>query len=1024
MPKNIRLHELAKELGMTNKETLDLSVALGIGVKSHSSSIEDPQADRVRRKAERDGLTRAEQPPEPEKPKKAVAKKAGKVGAPEADDATSVAVAPAVEAKPVEAVRETPAPVAPKAEAPIAPAAVASQAASPAVASPVAATPVAPSAPVVAAVTPADAAPVPPKRIPPPPPDRSSLISPPAPTPRSPTVIRSRQEPGAAGPRPAMPGARPLSTPAASPTDGSATPSAPATPAPRPAGAVGAVRPVGPPPGAAPGASNPAKPPMSASGRPIPPPPRAPLSSTGRPIPPPPGGGGRGPAPITRSGPGVGRPGGPGAGRPGGPGAGRPGGPGGPGGFARPGGPGAGRPGGPGAGAFARPGGPGAGPGGPGARPAGPGGGPGGPGGPGGGPGNRGRGGLGGSQRRASKKKKKRRRSDDDLQPSEMRAYSNSAAPVPEGTIVIERGASAQDFAPKLNRTSADVVRFLLQNGEMVTATMSLSDDQMELFALEVGAEVLLVEPGQEHELELQAMFNDDDYDDEESQVWRPPVITVMGHVDHGKTLLLDRIRSANVVQGEAGGITQHIGAYQVEHDGRKITFIDTPGHQAFTKMRARGAEVTDIVILMVAADDGVMPTTLEALSHARAAEVPIVVAINKIDRENADPMRTRQQLSENGLVPEEWGGDTIMVEMSALQNLGIDDLLEQLLVVAEFEELTANPEGRAKGVVLEANLDVGRGPVATVLVEKGTLNVGDPIVAGAAWGSVRAMIDDKGNQVKSAGPSTPVQVLGLSMVPNAGDEFRGAPDLKTARTVGEAREQRQRLKSQRGMSSVTHGAVKLEDVFAQIQKGETATLNLIVKADVQGSLEAVTESLKRLERDDVKLSFVLRGVGGITENDIQLAATTNATILGFNVRPDRKGRDLAASEHVDIRTYEIIYKLLEDIEAAMVGMLSPEYEEVVTGEAEVRDIFKVPKIGSIAGCMVRTGVITRGTKVRFLREGTIIWKGAIQSLRRFKDDVREVREGFECGIGLTDFQDLKAGDLIETYEDRLIPRV
>ncbi len=1026
MPKNIRLHELAKELGMTNKETLDLSVALGIGVKSHSSSIEEPQADRVRRKAERDGLTRAEQPPEPEKPKKAVAKKTGAKSAQAASpsDVPEVAAVPATES--VEPVVMAVPVVAPPVVEP-APAA-----------SPVAATPAPPVVvvpePVVAVpvATPAPMAfvdaPVPVAQ-PAPAVEAAQPSATPSPTPApaaapSPSVIRSRHEAASPAQRPALPGVRPPSPPSA-PTGAtpvgtsSATPGA--TPRP-PAGAVGApARTAGPPPGAAPGASSPARPPMSASGRPIPPPPRAPLSPTGRPIPPPPGGGGRGPSPITRSGPGAGRPGGPGVGRPGGPGVGRPAG--GPGGFARPGGPGA-RPGGPGAG-FARPGGPGAGPGGPGAaRPGGPGGGPGGPGGGPGGPANRGRGGLGGSQRRASKKKKKRRRSDDDLQPSEMRAYSNSAAPVPEGTIVIERGASAQDFAPKLNRTSADVVRFLLQNGEMVTATMSLSDEQMELFALEVGAEVLLVEPGQEHELELQAMFNDDDYDDEESQEWRPPVITVMGHVDHGKTLLLDRIRSANVVAGEAGGITQHIGAYQVEHDGRKITFIDTPGHQAFTKMRARGAEVTDIVILMVAADDGVMPTTLEALSHARAAEVPIVVAINKIDRENADPVRVRQELSEHGLVPEEWGGDTIMVEMSALQNLGIDDLLEQLLVVAEFEELTANPVGRAKGVVLEANLDVGRGPVATILVEKGTLNVGDPIVAGAAWGSVRAMIDDKGNQVKSAGPSTPVQVLGLSMVPNAGDEFRGAPDLKTARTVGEAREQRQRLKSQRGMSSVTHGAVKLEDVFAQIQKGETATLNLIVKADVQGSLEAVTESLKRLERDDVKLSFVLRGVGGITENDIQLAATTNATILGFNVRPDRKGREMAQTEHVDIRTYEIIYKLLEDIEAAMVGMLSPEYEEVVTGEAEVRDIFKVPKIGSIAGCMVRSGVITRGTKVRFLREGTIIWKGAIQSLRRFKDDVREVREGFECGIGLSDFQDLKPGDLIETFEERLIPRV
>ncbi len=594
---------------------------------------------------------------------------------------------------------------------------------------------------------------------------------------------------------------------------------------------------------------------------------------------------------------------------------------------------------------------------------------------------------------------------------------------MPEGTIVVERGVSAQEFAPKLNRSAADVIRFLMSNGEMVTATMTLTDEQMELFALEIGADLLLVEAGQQEELELQAMFDDSDDDDETLQEPRAPVVTIMGHVDHGKTTLLDKIRNANVVAGEAGGITQHIGAYQVEIPSGKITFLDTPGHAAFTKMRARGAQVTDVVVLMVAADDGVMPQTIEAINHAKAAEVPIIVAINKIDKENADVQRTMSQLSEHELVPESWGGDTITVEMAAAQNLGVDDLLEQLLVVAELEELTANPTGRAKGVVLEANLDTGRGPVATILIDKGTLKVGDPIVAGAAWGRVRAMIDSSGKQVKEAGPSTPVQVLGLSSVPQAGDEFRVAPDEKTARTVGEAREQRQRLTAQRGDARVQRG-VKLEDIFSQIQAGEVATLNLVLKADVQGSLEAVTESLRRLERETVKLAFVHRAVGGVTENDITLASATNATIIGFNVRPDRKARDLAESEHVEIRTYEIIYKLLEDIERAMVGLLAPEYEEVVTGEAEVREVFKVPKIGSIAGCQVRTGVITRGSKVRFIREGVIIWKGAIQSLRRFKDDVREVREGFECGIGLSDFQDLKSGDLIETYEEREIARV
>jgi translation initiation factor IF-2 len=593
---------------------------------------------------------------------------------------------------------------------------------------------------------------------------------------------------------------------------------------------------------------------------------------------------------------------------------------------------------------------------------------------------------------------------------------------VPEGTIVVERGSSAQEFAPKLNRTAADVVRFLLQQGEMITATMALTDEQMELFALEVGAELLLVEPGQQEEMELQALFNDEDDDDEEAQRSRPPVITVMGHVDHGKTTLLDKIRSANVVAGEAGGITQHIGAYQVDRNGQEITFIDTPGHAAFTKMRARGAQVTDIVVLMVAADDGVMPQTVEAINHANAAEVPIVVAVNKIDKDNADPQRVLTQLAEQGLVPESWGGDTITVEMSAQQNLGVDDLLDQLLVVAELEELTANPTGRAKGVVLEANLDVGRGPVATILVDKGTLKPGDPIVAGAAWGRVRAMLDDKGNQIKEAGPSTPVQVLGLSSVPNAGDEFRAAPDEKTARTVAEAREQRARVKNQRADARVQKG-VKLEDIFTQIQKGETATLNLVLKADVQGSLEALTESLRKLEREDVRPVFVHRAVGGISENDITLAATTNATIIGFNVRPDRKARELAEAENVEIRTYEIIYQIIEDIERAMVGLLAPEFEEVVTGEAEVREIFRVPRVGAIAGCYVRSGVITRGSKVRFLRDGVIIWKGSITSLRRFKDDVREVREGFECGIGLSDFQDLKQADLIETFEEREIER-
>jgi translation initiation factor IF-2 len=417
------------------------------------------------------------------------------------------------------------------------------------------------------------------------------------------------------------------------------------------------------------------------------------------------------------------------------------------------------------------------------------------------------------------------------------------------------------------------------------------------------------------------------------------------------------------------------------------------------------------------------MPQTVEAINHAKAAEVPIVVAINKVDREDADPNRVRQQLSEQGLVPEEWGGDTIMVEVSALQNQGIDDLLEQLLVVAEIEELRANPEGRARGVVLEANLDVGRGPVATVLVEQGTLRVGDPVVAGAAWGRVRALLDDRGDAVKEALPSMPVELIGLSDVPSAGDELRVAPDDKTARTVAQARGQRYRIADLAKSGSVVGSGARLEDLFEQIQRGETATLNLILKADVHGSLEALPDSLRRLERDDVKLAFVHRGVGGITENDVTLAAASNATIIGFNVRPDRKAREVAEADDVDIRTYQIIYQVLEDIEKAMVGLLAPEVEEVVTGEAEVREIFRVPRVGAVAGCYVRHGVITRGSRVRFLREGVVIWTGTITSLRRFKDDVREVASGFECGIGLSDFQDLKQGDIIETFEEREIAR-
>jgi translation initiation factor IF-2 len=977
--KNMRVHELAKELGMTNAEVMDLCGVLGVPVKSHSSSLNEAYSDMVRRRAHREGLTRDEQPEEP-KPEKKPAKKAAakKAAAQPAAETTAAEVEVEVEAE-VEVAE--PVPAAETVEP--APASEPAPAERPTIEAP-AEEPPAAETPAPPEPRPEPARPAAPERRPEPArpaasaePARPARPAPPAPS-RPPTAEPARAARPAAtapSPRPAVterissgrPGAgdhRPVEVPAAR-TEAAPVPRARQPGAPVPAGATASA------------AVAPTRP-VSPSGRPIPPPPGRPLSPSGRPIPPPPGS--ARPAGARPSGgpPRSSTPGGP---RTGGP---RPGGPGGggarPGGYAGPGG--------------ARPGGPGA---------------------PGGGPGR-----PSGQRRPPRRGRSRRRRRDrEELQP-QYTTYTRSDAPVPEGTVVIERGVSAQEFGPKLNRTSADVVRFLLNNGEMITATMTLTDEQMELFALELGADIMLVDPGQQEEIELQALF--DDSDDEVNQQPRPPVVTIMGHVDHGKTTLLDKIRSANVVAGEAGGITQHIGAYQVDRDLQKITFLDTPGHAAFTQMRARGAEATDVVVLVVAADDGVMPQTIEAIDHARAAEVPIIVALNKIDKDNADPQRVLSQLAERDLVPEAWGGDTIVVEMSATEGLGIDDLLEQLLVVAELEELTANPTGRAKGVVLEANLDVGRGPVATVLVDKGELAVGDPIVAGAAWGRVRAMMNERGEQVKMAGPSTPVQVLGLSAVPQAGDEFRAAPDEKTARVVAESREQRQRLTSQRGDARVKTGT-KLEDIFAQIQSGETATLNLVLKADVHGSLEAVTESLRRLDRPEVELTFVHRAVGGITENDIRLAATTNATIIGFNVRPDRKARELADAEGVEIRTYEIIYKLLEDIEQAMVGMLAPEYEEIVTGEAEVREIFRVPRVGAIAGCYVRSGVITRGSKVRFLRDGTIIWKGEIASLRRFKDDVREVREGFECGTGLSDFQDLKAGDLIETFDEQEIAR-
>jgi translation initiation factor IF-2 len=999
VPKNIRVYELAREMGMTNAEVLDLCVSLGIGVKSHSSGMVEAQADRARRKADREGLRREVQPEEAveEKPAKAKAKATGakatgaKAKATGAKAKATGAKAKATEAKPPEA---QPAGTELAQDEPTGGGAAAATEA------PVVAEPSQPVESVesvepvesVESVEPAVAEPVPEPA--------AAAEAVPAVAEHEPTVAEEAT-PAVVEPEP-EPVPEPVAPKRVFTSTGSSVPPRKVV-EPEPAVAQPSIEPTprddGPTvpdlaarvvdPGAAlvppPGST----PPLSASGKPIPPPP---VSSSGKPIPPPPGQGGRrapaptGPAPGRRTGP-------PPVGR-------RPPMGGGP----RESVPGAG--GGPGGGPGGRPGG------GPGGRPGG---------GPGGGPGGRPGGGPGG--RRPPRRRGRRRRRREELQPMDVPAYTPDDAAVPDGEVVLERSCTAQDLGPRLNRTAADVVRFLMQQGEMITATQSLSDDMIELFAAELGVEIRMVDPGEEQEVELLKLLDVvDDMDDDEAPI-RPPIVTVMGHVDHGKTKLLDRIRNTNVVDEEAGGITQHIGAYQAEHDGRSLTFIDTPGHEAFTAMRARGADSTDIVVLVVAADDGVMPQTIEALNHARAAEVPIIVALNKIDRENADPQKVLSQLAEHDLVPEAWGGDTIVVEVSALQNLGVDDLLDNLNVVAEIEDLRADPDGRSQGVVLESFLDVGRGPVATVLVQRGTLKVGDPLVAGAAWGRVRALVNADGKQVKSAGPSMPVQVLGLSDVADAGEGFVVAPSEKIAGRVADKRGHWRRQANIGRDAHALSGGARLEDIFTQIQKGETATLNLIVKADVNGSLEAVTESLRKLERDDVKLAFVHRAVGRITENDIQLAATSNATIIGFNVRPERKARDLAVIENVEIRSYEIIYKLIEDIESAMLGLLAPEFEEVVTGDAEVREIFSVPRIGRIAGCHVTNGTITRGSKVRFLRDGTIIWKGEISSLRRFKEDVREVQSGFECGIGLSDYQDLKEGDVIETFEDREIPR-
>ncbi len=594
-------------------------------------------------------------------------------------------------------------------------------------------------------------------------------------------------------------------------------------------------------------------------------------------------------------------------------------------------------------------------------------------------------------------------------QPSRRPEPAPAAGPV----LQVVRGATPQVVAEKTDRSPAEIVKILFLAGEMATATTSLSDEAIELVAADLGYATEIV--GLEDELRA---GEEPEEIDEANLVPRPPVVTVMGHVDHGKTKLLDAIRSTDVVAGEFGGITQHIGAYQAHVGDREITFIDTPGHEAFTAMRARGASVTDIAVLVVAADDGVMPQTLEALDHAKAAGVPIVVAVNKVDKEAADPQRVRTQMVERGVVPSEWGGDFEFVDVSAKAHQNLDALLDTLLVVADLAELKGDPSGRARGTVLEAHLDKGRGPVATVLVQKGTLSVGDALIAGTAYCRIRAMQDEYGRAVEQAGPSKPVQILGWSHVPSAGDDFREVQDEREARHIAEEREARTRA-----AELVTTRRVTLQDLLRRVERADIVDLNIIVKADVQGSLQALTDSLLKLPQDEVRVNIVHGAAGGITEKDITLAMASNAIVVGFNVRPDANARDLAEKEGVDIRLYRVIYDAIDDIKAALSGLLKPEERENLLGEAEVRQAFRVPKLGVIAGSYVRRGVVKRNALARLVRDGVIVHDSKVASLRRFKDDVGEVREGYECGIGLENFQDMKEGDVIEVFEVQEIAR-
>jgi translation initiation factor IF-2 len=614
-----------------------------------------------------------------------------------------------------------------------------------------------------------------------------------------------------------------------------------------------------------------------------------------------------------------------------------------------------------------------------------------------------------------------------------MQAPAIGGVQVPRGNgeqIRLPRGASLADFADRIGANPGSLVQVVFtQLGEMVTATQSAPEETLQLLGTELGWEVRIVTP-EEEDAEILARF-DIEFDADEAEddlVARAPVVTVMGHVDHGKTKLLDAIRSTDVTAREAGGITQHIGAYQVHAevngDDRTLTFIDTPGHEAFTAMRARGAQVTDIAVLVVAADDGVMPQTIEALNHAQAADVPVVVAVNKVDKEDADPSKVRGQLTEYGLVAEEYGGDTLFIDVSARAGTGIEELLQAIVLTADAAlDLRANPNRTAEGVAIEAHLDRGRGPVATVLVQRGTLHVGDSIVAGDAFGRVRAMLDEKGNALEEATPSRPVQVLGFTSVPGAGDNFLVVAEDRMARQIAEQRQARERFAE----LAKSRGRMTLEDVLERIQQGEVSQLNLILKGDVSGSVEALEDALLKIDvgtDNEVGLRIIGRGVGAVTENDINLARASDAVVIGFNVRPEGKARELADREKVDVRFYSVIYAAIEDVESALRGMLKPEYQEVQLGTAEIREVYRSSKAGNIAGCLVRSGTIVRNAKARLVRDGTVVADNlSIGSLRRFKDDATEVREGFECGISLGNYNDIHVDDVIETFEMREIPR-